>query len=1035
MKKILLYALSYLGITATVGITVSVVAPALTDTSNSLPNNSQVENTPTDDNEEEEKEEEEILPPTEMELFMNNLMSIQYADIEDLSISIQDQKQNEYLINLYDSYLTVDINTLEFGFEGNLSVQALGINLDANISFVNNYIYLEVKDETKTDVDYLLRGKLHANDLIEGITELLPKFGVEMPSLDMGGFDVNSLLGSLTSITFASCEESSYKKGTMNLLDLANIDFYVDIQGTDFDKTVELKQLAIKDLELEGMLINVFANAEIKSEPLTLTSPETEEKVYADYSRLFDVVDNAFALAQQTKFDLSLEALVTKNDEEFLTLDLDAAFDIENIDVYADADISFLGNDLSLMARYDTNGDAYFDINEGLLKGRLPNATIADILDLVKSKVGNDSTASITEAFGDIAENPFIQEILAGNYEGIQQLLDQVELTDTAINIRFNPSVFGLVGESGLISIDVTDNSLNGLYIGGLAYYNEADETTYGITLSVKVNEFTELPTVNPEEYPDYTVLYNIFEEIMALTTETQFALDVNASIANIIDGVETDTTMSIKGRVQADLTDMNNEENPTKTYGLKLFAQLEMVVTEFSSKTHLVTLQVVEDVVYLSYTTRGSSSTLSLKIDICTIMEIVNIVMDLMNVTEEDEDANQFISNTINNLMNSSGDLINLDNLSVNTLKEFTVDDVNNSLFVSVDGSFVNMNTDFNIGISHNESGKLALSVSDFVNGKDIVDIGLALADHDDSLYAINESITYYDFNSLKFLLQFGINNIQQTYYHIVGSATIDVLGIINKTIDIDAKIWQEDGKLSALITLSNIPYFSAIGYGLLTDKYVSAQGTNYGQADVENATAYIFLHDGMAYVERTHNITFKKKILGMAIGSSSIETYTRRVITDMDTFMTNIGDILLETVLDFSDGIKDLMTGGESTNANEMSIEKFLTNYYCQDLESGDKKFVLGVNIDALLCDGSFGDSIVEITSSGDHLNSIYLETSIYSVIDLNANLSLTDYGTTLSQEEINGILDYVNNIHTLNHTSGFNTHYGESSSHARA
>ena len=97
--------------------------------------------------------------------------------------------------------------------------------------------------------------------------------------------------------------------------------------------------------------------------------------------------------------------------------------------------------------------------------------------------------------------------------------------------------------------------------------------------------------------------------------------------------------------------------------------------------------------------------------------------------------------------------------------------------------------------------------------------------------------------------------------------------------------------------------------------------------------------------------------------------------------------------------------------------------------------QKFVLGVNIDALLCDGSFGDSTVEITSSGDHLNSIYLETSIYSVIDLNANLSLTDYGTTLSQEEINGILDYVNNMHTLNHTSGFNTHYGESSSHARA
>ena len=1050
MKKVLLYALSYIGITAVVATSVAVVVPAITDTSSSLPNNSTPENPDNngdisnEDPDEEEFEIEPEVPPTEMELFMNHLMGIKYADIETLTVNIADANANEYNLTLTDSYLTVDIESLVFAFEGHLNVNAVGLNLDFNVSFIDNVVYLEAIDASK-DVDYLLRGKISTNDLMNGITSLLPVFGVEMPSLDfdMGSLDLQGMMMDLMGMTFAPCEGSPYKKGTFNLLDMVNIDFYVDVQGEDFDKTVTLKQLGVENLEIGGMTIDVFANAEIKSDEKVLESPENGEKEYPDYSRFFNIIDSAFNLTKQKQFDLSLDAIVTKNNEEFLNVDLDTIFDIENVDVYANGNLSFANNDLSLMARYDTNGDAYFNLNDGLVKGRLPQATITTILDLIKEKAGNDSMASVTEAFADISNNEIVQEILSGNYEKVQAFLDQIEMKDNAINIRFNPSVLGLSGQNGLISLDVTDNSLNGIYLEGLAYYNEKDDTTYGITLTLKVNEFTEMPVVNAEEYPDYTVAYNIFDEIMQLTTETQFALDFDVAIANIDElGQETATTMSIKGKAQVDLTDLNNPENPTSTYGLKLFAQVEMVVTAFSSKTHLVTMQIVNDVVYLSYTTQGSADTLSFFIEIGTIREIANTLMEFLQLAGQGQTENEFIQNKINDLINSisSGSLINMNALSINTLKELTVDDVNNSIFVSVDGSFINLNTDINLFISHNEAGRLKLEVTDFINGKDIVDIALSLGEHNADLYTIDSGITYYNFNTLKFLIQFGLNNIEQKYYHIEGTVSLDmkIIGInfVKETIGLDAKIWlDENNQIIAKVSLIDVPRIKynllVAEYSTYADKYTCNADSRYKQNNVDTADCDIYIKDGNVYIERTNNIEFKKPFSTKKIN----ELCTRQVITDVNTFTANMGDYFMETILDFSDNIKKIIADNSSgsSDVSEMSFESLLTKYLCEDTASGDKLWTLGVNINALLGGNTFRNTTLVLGSSGDHLSTIKVDTSIVSIIFLGVEASLTDYGVALSSEEETAILNKISSFQQLAYT--FNEALGETSSHARA
>ena len=347
-------------------------------------------------------------------------------------------------------------------------------------------------------------------------------------------------------------------------------------------------------------------------------------------------------------------------------------------------------------------------------------------------------------------------------------------------------------------------------------------------------------------------------------------------------------------------------------------------------------------------------------------------------------------------------------------------------------------MNTDINLFISHNEAGRLKLEVTDFINGKDIVDIALSLGEHNADLYTIDSGITYYDFNTLKFLIQFGLNNIEQKYYHIEGTVSLDmkIIGIsfVAEKIVLDAKIClDENNQIIAKISLIDIPRKKVAGYATYADKYSCNTDSSYSQNNVGTADCDIYIKDGNVYIERTNNIEFTK---GFLINVKKInELCTRQVITDVNTFTANMGDYFMETILDFSDDIKKLIADNSSgsSDVSEMSFESLLTKYLCEDTASGDKLWTLGVNINALLGGKTFGNTTLVLGSSGDHLSTIKVDTSIVSIIYLGVEASLTDYGVALSSEEETAILNKISSFQPLAYT--FNEALGETSSHARA
>ena len=212
---------------------------------------------------------------------------------------------------------------------------------------------------------------------------------------------------------------------------------------------------------------------------------------------------------------------------------------------------------------------------------------------------------------------------------------------------------------------------------------------------------------------------------------------------------------------------------------------------------------------------------------------------------------------------------------------------------------------------------------------------------------------------------------------------------------------------------------------------KYSNASDANNMQNNVGTADCDIYIKDGNVYIERTNNIEFKKSFSTKKIN----ELCTRQVITDVNTFTANMGDYFMETILDFSDDIKKLIADNSSgsSDVSEMSFESFLTNYLCEDTASGDKLWTLGVNINALLGGNTFGNTTLVLGSSGDHLSTIKVNTSIVSIIHIGVEASLTDYGVALSSEEETAILNKISSFQPLAYT--FNEALGETSSHARA
>lgn len=1140
MKKIFVYALTYIGITAAVATTVAVVGPAIIKTSDTVNKTNPVD----EEDDEDDDEEETPFEYDDVSCMISGLTSMRYVNISNAEFNIVDTSSNEtYIITLEDLYLTIDIEGLMAGdmsglnASGTIGVNAYGIDVKLDFEYSDLY---NTYDESNVEFDSgrplitpelnedpygkcifisnhydhsnletfnpYLSGKMYTNDLIEGVNHVLDELDIELPDFDLDmDLDSNALIEKMMKMSFAPVEGSSYEKGTLDLGDMFELDFalpvdlYVAKSGSGFDKQVLLKRGVINPFEIEGFIISGDVALETHESSIKILQPDARD-YYPDYSRAFDIFDQIMALSKQKEFAAEYTFDIAKGSKHYGSIGGNALLDLNNgVWGQANVGVEMLGVGVNLTTTYQDN-DIYFDVN-GILKTKLQAPTMTQVLDYFKQNFGNDSLAAIAKGASDFIANPYVQKILSGDYSDIEALCDSVVYTGGEIIARINTEALGLSklikGEIVLV-LDEGNKTIKALYLEGVQVYSYLEDCYYDLTafINIKVDEVTELgehylgiineyaevgegyykiaedyanlgikyfnhayERINELDFEDANVYSNIFEEILDMTNMKKFAANFDVDLTNIIDGVQTDTTIGITGYLQVDMTDAFNTSYPTKTYGMKLYASVDILVIDHPEKIHKAELQIIHDVVYVSYMNK-----MKFQINLSTIAEMATKIMTIIGYempSISDYIDLGAISSSMTNVQNietvdqvetgkkiydflSSGktsnifDTINEIKEALKMFKSYELRPQDDFYAVTLDKDYCGMQGDLTLAYTPNTPNGDCLEILGIRNGIDNVDIVMYFVDFNEDIYMSTNLNDYFDFNTLNILLDFGIKDLDRTYFHLTGAANVTIVG----DIGLDVQIWiDENKKLTAKVMINDIPTVDLVNRG--GSEYAHADPDHYesgttlfvpwtkdygytgAMTDVSNVNAKLYVQNDMVYIEHTETERFR---CGLDwVGHDDI--YTRHAICPLSEFTQTdyMLHYIFETILDMTESLQgtiyDALVG---TDINDMELEDVLRDYYMSKSGS-DTIFTFGLDLDALSEDSSIlSNEYLYLYANQEELYKLKFTLKIASILSINATLTLTDS----QKDSYSTVCNEINNFHDCKYV--WNATYHETASH---
>ncbi len=936
-----------------------------------------------------------------------------------------------------------------------------------------------------------LSAKIYTNDLIDGLNRVLREFNIEMPELNMDmDMDSESLIAKMTSMVFEPVSDTNYHKATLDLGDMFElgtaipVDLYCVKEGSGFEKKVSLRRGVINEFEMNGFAISGELDLQTYEDTITIVQPDARD-YYVDYSRAFDLFDSIMALTKKESFGMEFEFLLDKDGTHYGSFGGNAILNVKGQQptFQANLGVELFGNKINMQATYQDN-NMYFDLN-GLLKTKINVPTMGDILDYLKQTYGSDSAATCIEAFVSLVQNTNFKELISGNLDNLEDFCSRIFKDGGDIIAELQADLLGL-GDiiKGKISvvIDEETKAIKAIYFDGCDIYSYLEDCYYNVTaiISLAVDDATEAVVhyleifneyvdiadhyyelykgyvdlgieyfnkaysyIDGKDFTDAAAWSNLFEEILDATGMKKFAANFDVDICNVIDGARTDTTMSVSGFLQVDMTDAFNTEHPTKTYGMKLYASVDIFVVDHPDKIHKVELQIIHDVVYVSYMDK-----LKFQMNLTSIAEIIMKIMELTGTdtskvdkalelneggfgniatdtisdtsllsVEDTSNSSLLAANSITNIVDAVMQVKDM----LRAFKEYEFDNENGNYSVTLDGDYLGLGGDLTLKYNKGTENGDCLTIHNIRNGIDAVDIVMYFVDYDETKYMSTNLDDYFDFNTLTTLLDFGIKDLDRTYFRLTGTATISIIGIINFNINVDVQIWVDDNKeLTIKIDLSNLPNVgdvTCVGAGILyNDEYKHTTNVNEKtyttaarSADISDRKASIYIQNNMVYIERSQKEKFTSGGF-LGIGAKTVyETYYRHAICTLDEFLNTdfILYYMFETIIDLTETVQNsILESITPTDINDMNLEDVLSEYYMTE-GTNETKFTFGFDLDALSKDSSaFSDEYLYLYANENELYKLDFSMSIVSVIDMSATLTLAD----TQKDDIASVNEYI-------------------------
>ena len=366
----------------------------------------------------------------------------------------------------------------------------------------------------------------------------------------------------------------------------------------------------------------------------------------------------------------------------------------------------------------------------------------------------------------------------------------------------------------------------------------------------------------------------------------------------------------------------------------------------------------------------------------------------------------------------------------------------------ITVSGAIFNLTTDINVNIGFKNNSITSISISNFKALGYTINLSASMKDYNISYAPVKSEteVNFYDLSDIKTLLCLGLNVANLDYFHITGTAKLDLiidslnwnlsdtLGIDKLPVDIE--VFEDNGKVSIRGTLKGIP--TVLGVNAHPDSSLGGIKQHDKSLDFYYKDGYMYLtrHDFArksmfhSYYEitdycRASTQEFADNIMEYLIGWGMGLNRSSLVWSKINGAIADHAE--RTSAMDYSNLFTDYSFNGNSSS----SYGKYQWNIGLNIAELANNDQLKSCNLSLYGADKAFTDpkSNQEVIKEFlTHLSAaLHIEANPI-VVDISAELDLVDVDPYLTYEDL-----LTNSVTSTSYSSLLNyvsAHLGDSS-----
>lgn len=907
------------------------------------------------------------------------------------------------------NFLTKNLD--EFSFTADLDVNYNNKDINLALGYVDECFYFELQDiRLKSSISDISQIKDYISNWFfnpenekgfgipldfEALLNILPG----LVNIDLGGltgdggsfattekeydatteivsFEVSNVCIDLfidkESLALKNVNINSEKKDALNLdvkLGLSSVEKVLSFEDAEYPKHHEKFVEVISYLSWCDNLVDLFNNKKVgldlNAEVLPLGNETSKicsvnSKFDFDLSGVFDFKNLDIKSIEEIKDKINLEnakfnigaSISGQQDQEYSNLNLSYFDKTGYLTLNEDKD-----KNAFLHAKCDT--DSMIEIVNNIID--LMYELTGKELDLANILNKNDLSKGVNDVANFVTSIDMIKSIKNNDFSPIVDVVNFISHDNNSIKVELSLSKFAL-GENASITLLINNKDKTKRHVIELSIENLVIDNAL-INLSLNTRDYSEekikYAQKCPEKFDDLAPLKGVVSQIGDILNSKSGKLSLSGKLTSTTNKYDY---YELNGETQLSLNDK------------RLFGSIDFKrsLAKKDQTDYLLDFELCEELentLYFIYNNK-----LKGKLNTSTILGIVDIVKPLLGDTSNIS-IDSFTSlletsalmSAINNVLESKDYLAFTRPTFVKSIG-FTKENVM-EIVISKDVFGLDEDFSLNVNFTANTDGTKDFESISFTGlnlGERKLDLSIGLTRYDESLTSkINKQDTsYLDFNSIKLLLQLGINTVDNNYYHLVGAIGVTINGSIFGTVSLgsistEIHLLVKDGKVKLYLILPNIEY----GNNKVRCEFVYEETTD----------------GGLIHIARRVNNS-----------SGSVCYYYR---ADSSFFLEHVAQYISVSIFNRVLVYKTVSTGGNS----KMKYENiFAANGFSYSLNGNVPTWDLKLDLGALLENDSL--DVANLTIKGTSIengvfNNISLNTTIVGLVKIDANFSLKE------------------------------------------